>query len=255
MATVLHSESVLITGGSEGIGLGLARRFLARGATVLVTGRSAAKLATAAKALPGLATLENDIGDPSQRKLLAEHVRESLPGLTWVINNAGIQRRIPLAVDDAPWDERQREIDILLAAPIHLNHLLVPILLSQRRPTTVVNVTSGGAYVPQVFAPVYSACKAALHHYTVVLRHALANTQCRVVELAPPAVQTSLAISSRGAPLDDFCDAVFDALMSGSATALGYGPTSDIERRSSEELTQLFTQSAQRADVVRYHGN
>jgi short-subunit dehydrogenase involved in D-alanine esterification of teichoic acids len=115
-----------------------------------------------------------------------------LPGFNVVINNAGIQRRVSLASDTAPWSERQAEIDILLAAPVHLNHLLIPLMLRSKQPALIVNVTSGGAFVPQVFAPVYSACKAALHSYTVTPRHALQGTWLRVVELVPPAVQTGL---------------------------------------------------------------
>jgi uncharacterized oxidoreductase len=250
--TSLAGESVLVTGGSEGIGLGLARRFLERGAKVLVTGRSQTKLEAATRALPGLLGFMNDVGVAREREALATHVRSVLPGLTWIVNNAGIQRRIALAADDAPWDERQREIDILFAAPVHLNHLLVPLLLEQGRATTIVNVTSGGAYVPQVFAPVYSACKAALHAYTVTLRDALSKTRCRVVELAPPAVQTALSTPAHGAPLDTFCDAVFEALVNSTATTIGYGPTADIDARSRSELDALFVQSAQRAGVRRY---
>lgn len=252
MTHSLQADSVLITGGSDGIGLGLARRFLARGATVLVTGRSETKLAAAASSAPGLLTLANDIGDPRQREALAHHVRERLPGITWLINNAGIQRRVSLAADDAPWEQRQKEIDILLAAPVHLNHLLVPLLVSKNSPTTIVNVTSGGAYVPQVFAPVYSACKAALHSYTVTLRQSLEKTRCRVVELAPPAVQTSLAVPAHGAPLDAFCDAVFEELVGGASSCVGYGPTVGIEQRSRTELDDLFVQSARRAGVRQY---
>src|SRR6202012_4002762 len=121
------------------------------------------------------------------------YIRENMPDITILINNAGIQRRIGLAADTASWTERQAEIDILLSAPIHLNHLLIPILLSHGQPSLIVNVTSGGAFIPQVFAPVYSACKAALHSYTMPLRHSLKNTTCRVIELIPPAVQTALA--------------------------------------------------------------
>ncbi len=248
----LDAESILITGGSDGIGLGLARRFLSRGATVLVTGRSSTKLATAARELPALRTIKSDASRPEEREALAVHVREQLPNLTWLINNAGIQRRVSLALDTAPWAERQQELDLLLAAPIHLNHLLAPLLVAQPRPTVIVNVSSGGAFVPQVFAPVYSACKAALHSYSGTLRHALARTQCRVVELIPPAVQTSLANPPHGAPLDEFCDAVFAELIEGSATHVGYGPTRGIEQLSPSELEAAFTQSANRANVQRY---
>jgi len=78
------------------------------------------------------------------------------------------------------WRMRQAEIDTLLAAPIHLTHLLIPLMLKHGRPGSIINVTSGGAFVPQVFAPIYSACKAALHSYTMTLRHALNRSSVKV---------------------------------------------------------------------------
>ena len=142
------------------------------GAAVLITGRTPAKLEQAARGLPGLEVLPNDISRPEGREALAAHVRSAMPGLNVLINNAGIQRRVALADDGAPWVERQAEIDTLLSGPIHLNHLLVPMMLASGRPSLAVNVTSGGAFIPQPFAPVYSACKAGLHSYTMTLRHA-----------------------------------------------------------------------------------
>ena len=236
----LRQSSVLITGGSEGIGLGLAERYLAAGAMVLVTGRSRDKLERAAQALPALRTFVSDMSHPAERELLAKHVHEALPTLNVLINNAGIQRRVSLAEDSAAWAERQHELDTLLAGPVHLNHLLVPLLVSQPMPSMVVNVTSGGAFVPQVFAPLYSACKAAVHSYTVTLRHALQSTSCRVVELIPPRVQTTLGAASPsfGAPLPDFCDAVFAELCAGQARYAGCRQPSDRAGRERGELTR-----------------
>jgi len=159
----------------------------------MITGRAPRKLAAIAEALPGLETFTNDIANPEGREQLTAHLRQAMPGLDTVISNAGIQRRVGIAVDDAPWAEAQNEIDILLAGPVHLSRLLVPQLLEHGRPSIYVNVTSGGAFLPQPFAPLYSAAKAALHSYTVNLRHALRETSCRVVELIPPAVATQLA--------------------------------------------------------------
>jgi uncharacterized oxidoreductase len=251
----LKHANVLITGGSEGIGRGLAARFLAAGSNVLITGRNPTKLARASRALPGLRTYLSDISDPQQREALAEHVHETMPGLNVLINNAGIQRRVSLALDIAPWSERQAEIDTLLSGPIHLNHLLVPLILAHGKSAIVVNVTSGGAYIPQVFAPVYSACKAAIHHYTMTLRHSLMNTPCRVVELIPPAVQTALAGAglSHGVPLDEFCDAVFSKLLDDNITEIGFGPTENlIPQLSGKPLTSLFEASASRSPVETY---
>ena len=225
------------------------------GARVLVTGRDATKLEAAAAQYNGLLTLAYDIAVPSERVTLADHVRYILPELSVVINNAGIQRRLSIAADAAPWTEKQNEIDILLAGPIHLNSLLIPGMLTRGQAGMIINVTSGGAYVPQPFAPIYSACKAALHSYTVTLRHALANTNIRVMELIPPAVATGLAGpgANHGAPLDEFCDAVFPALVHGEADEIGFGLTATEEFGAAmASYRKMFDKFSQRFPTATY---
>ncbi|GLZ50564.1 SDR family NAD(P)-dependent oxidoreductase [Actinomycetospora sp. NBRC 106378] len=225
----MTTRQVLVTGGGRGIGLGLATRFRARGDRVIVTARSTAGLADAAAS--GLETVVADMARPDDRAALAAHVRAAMPGLDLVVQNAGGQRRIGLAADDAAWPERQAEIDTLLAGPVHLDSLLVPTMLAHGRPATVVEVTSGGAVVPQPFAPLYSASKAALHHYALILRASLADTAVRVVELMPPAVATGLGGSSHGADLDAFCDAAVAGIDRGEPV-VGFGPTASGELRA-----------------------
>jgi uncharacterized oxidoreductase len=162
------------------------------------------------------------------REALAAHVRAAMPGLDLLVQNAGSQRRLGLAADDAAWRDRQVEIDTLFAGPVHLDHLLVPVLLAHGRPATIVEVTSGGAVVPQPFAPLYSASKAALHHYTLLLRTALAGTPVHVVELMPPAVATGLGGVGHGVPLDEFCDAAMAGIDAG-ADVIGFGATAGAE--------------------------
>jgi uncharacterized oxidoreductase len=251
----IQPANVLITGGSEGIGRALAARYLAAGSKVLITGRAAQKLEKAQREMPGILTFVNDISSLEEREALARHVESYLPGVNVVINNAGIQRRVSLASDTAEWPERQAEIDILLSAPVHLNHLLIPIMLRSKKPGMIVNVTSGGAFVPQVFAPVYSACKAALHSYTVTLRHALNGTSLRVVELVPPAVQTGLAGpgATHGAALDDFSNAVLERLQRGDSDVIGFGPTDTPEFRHMLDIAgPFFVASAGRFPVATY---
>jgi uncharacterized oxidoreductase len=222
----MATQNVLVTGGSRGIGLELARRFLRSGARVLVTGRSAARLADAAREVPGLETAVSDIGDAGDRERLAAYALEVLPDLDVVVNNAGIQRRVALAADDAPWLEREEELRVLLSGPVHLNHLLIPHLRRRGRPTRIVNVTSGGAFVPQPFAPLYSAMKAALHSYTLNLRFALAGTDVSVTEVAPPAVATGLAGpgGGHGVKLSELADAAYAGITAGREY-VGFGPT------------------------------
>ncbi|MDR6513788.1 SDR family oxidoreductase [Chryseobacterium camelliae] len=251
----VKTKKVLITGGSDGIGKGLAVRFLKAGSQVMVTGRNQGKLERLAREYPGILTFVNDIGKAEEREWLAKHVMEQFGNLNILINNAGIQRRTALAEDHSPWKERQEEIDILLSAPVHLNHLLIPQILKNNQPGMIINVTSGGAYIPQVFAPVYSACKAALHSYTLTLAHALSNTRCKVIELVPPAVQTALAGPglSHGVPVEDFCDHVFHEIITGKAHRIGFGPTDYLtEEISGRPVKDLMAESAVKFPVKTY---
>jgi len=251
----LKQATVLITGGTRGIGLGLAERFLAAGSSVIVTGRDATKIEQTLRVFPGMRGWVSDISQPEDRELLAARIEAESPSLNVVINNAGIQRRIALVADSAPWSERQKEIDTILSGPIHLNSLLVPIMLKHTRLGVIINVTSGGAFIPQVFAPIYSACKGALHSYTVTLRHALQGTSLRVVELIPPAIQTGLAGpgATHGAPVNEFCDAVFPELF-GESETIGFGPTGTSEfEQLIDAPKKLFAASAARFPVQTYN--
>ncbi len=255
MTTQDGQHNVLVTGGSQGIGLALAARFLAQGSTVLVTGRSADRLERAAAEHPGLRTFVNDIAYPDQREALAAHVAETMPQLDVLVNNAGIQRRVALAADLGDWSERQIEIDILLAGPVHLSQLLIPLMLAHGRPSTIVNVTSGGGLVPQPFAPLYSACKAAVHSYTLNLRFALAATPCHVVELIPPAVATGLGGNGtpHGVDLNTFTDAVFPALLDHDHDTVGYGMTdAPAVNQILHDTAQLFDAMAERFPIPTY---
>ncbi|WP_218823026.1 SDR family NAD(P)-dependent oxidoreductase [Microbacterium sp. Yaish 1] len=247
-------HAVLITGGGDGIGFGLARRYVERGDRVIVTGRREERLEAAAASVPGLETYANDIGSPEAREALAALIGSTMPDLDTIINNAGVQRRVPLASDDEPWSAARAEIEILLDGPIHLNRLLIPQLLDSGRDSLIVDVTSGGAYLPQTFAPVYSASKAALHSYTVNLRWALAETRIGVTELIPPAVATALAgeRDRHGADVDEFCDTVFP-LLDGSHDEAGFGFTASDTFRSLLDLQrELFEASTGPSTVARY---
>lgn len=247
-------HAVLITGGSDGIGLGLAQRYLRRGDRVLVTGRRADRLRAAAERNPGLETFVSDIGAPSDREALAGHIARVMPELDTIVDNAGIQRRIPLAADRDPWRDAETELQVLFSGPVHLNRLLIPLLLGTGREALIISVTSGGAYAPQTFAPIYSAAKAALHSYTVNLRWSLAETPIRVTELIPPAVATALAGEDdrHGADPETFCDTVFP-MLDGARDEVGFGPTaSDQFSALLDAERALFRASAGRSDVQRY---
>jgi uncharacterized oxidoreductase len=182
-------RTVLITGGTSGIGFEMAKQLLARGNTVLVTGRDAQKLAAAAQALPGLHTYVSDVSDPAAIRELHAAVSANFPALDTLVNNAGIMRNLKLA-HMRSLEDVVREIDVNLSGPIRMVQQFLP-HLAGRAGSWIVNVSSGLAFVPLAAAPIYSAAKAALHAYSQTLRAQLKD-RVRVIELAPPGVETPL---------------------------------------------------------------
>ncbi|KAK4686477.1 putative oxidoreductase, partial [Tremellales sp. Uapishka_1] len=206
MTTSLSGATVLITGGSSGLGRALAERYVACGAKVYVTSRTSA---SSSAPQDSITTIQSDISSASDRESLARYVRQNLPLLNILVNNAGFARTVPLAKDtDTPWSERQLEIDTDLAGPVHLTSMLVPLMLAHKQPGMVINVTSGVAFFPMPSAPMYSAVKHAFRAYTMTLRHALADTTLDVIEIIPPLIKTGLAGSDDGLPLDEFVEAI-----------------------------------------------
>ena len=186
----LTQRTILITGGTSGIGLELARQLLDRGNTVIVTGRDQAKLDAAKRELPGVHTIQSDVSDPAAIAALHAQVLAEFPSLDTLINNAGIMRNLNLNQDHDLTDVT-REIEINLGGPIRMAQRFLP-HLKTRPGALIINVSSGLAFVPMLAAPVYSATKAAMHSFSQSLRGQLADTGVTVVELAPPGVETPL---------------------------------------------------------------
>ncbi len=186
----LKQRTVLITGGTSGIGLELARQLLGRGNTIIVTGRDQDALDSTARTLPGVHTFKSDLGDPDAIAALHEAVLPRFPAFDTLINNAGIMRNIRLDGERSLQD-LTREIEVNLSGPVRMVQQFLPHLMS-RPGALIVNVSSGLAFVPLPAAPVYCATKAAIHSYTQSLRAQLQGTGVTVVELAPPGVETPL---------------------------------------------------------------
>jgi uncharacterized oxidoreductase len=184
-------NTVLITGGASGIGLELAKQFLALSNTVVVTGRDPAKLDDAKNNLPGLHTVQSDGSDPKAIMVLGAKMIDEFPELNIVINNAGIMRKLNLQDKNNNLQDLTREIDINLMGPIRMAQQFLP-HLKTKKSAAIVNVSSGLAFVPFPIAPVYSATKAGIHAFTRSLRVQLKNTHVKVFELAPPATETRL---------------------------------------------------------------
>jgi uncharacterized oxidoreductase len=186
----LTGNTVLITGGATGIGFALARQLSQRGNRVIICGRSKDTLQRAQVDVPVLVTRVCDVGRAESRRALVEWLKATYPDLNVVINNAGVQYRRNFTQDGA-LENLEQEVAINFTAPIHLTGEILP-LLSRQPQALIINVSSGLAFVPMADIPVYCATKAAIHSFTLSLRHQLKTTGIRVVEMAPPIVDTGL---------------------------------------------------------------
>ncbi|SEW36557.1 SDR family oxidoreductase [Chitinophaga arvensicola] len=189
-------NTVLITGGSAGIGLELARHLSELGNQVIITGRDAARLEKATQALPGVKGIVSDVTSDKAVCELVSILQKDYPSLNMVINNAG--RAFAYKLSDAANAAAKavEEMDTNFFAVIRLTEKLLP-LLQQQTESAIVNVTSIVAFVPGLHIPTYSATKAALRSYTQALR--ITFPQLHIFELMPPLVNTDFSEEIGGA--------------------------------------------------------
>lgn len=212
----LTGNTILITGSTSGIGLGLAKAFAAHGNQVIVAGRRRAMLDDIRRQHPAIDVVEMDVTDPASVQSAAAKVVARHPGLNVVINNAGI-----MPFDDAGSGELDdasavRTIETNLLGPVRVSAAFVEHL--KRQPQSwLINTSSVLAFLPLASNALYSATKAALHSYTVSQRFKLRTTSVKVLEIAPPWVDTDLVYRSgdpRAMPLDEFIDQIMEKLAS-----------------------------------------
>ncbi len=201
----ITGNTILITGGGSGIGRGLAEALHKQGNQVIISGRRKGHLEQVAKANPGMKSIELDVEDPKSIAAVAKKVIADFPKLNVLINNAGIMK--PDFVENpVNHDDVTSIITTNLLGPIRMTSELIEHLKKQPS-ATVINVSSGLGFVPLAFTATYSATKAAIHSYSLSLRHRLKNTSVKVVEIAPPWVKTELMGENddpRQMPLDEY---------------------------------------------------
>jgi uncharacterized oxidoreductase len=215
-------STVLVTGGTSGIGRALAVELHRAGNRVIICGRREDRLAEVREHSPGIVTRACDLADADQREQLADWLLDHHPELNVLVNNAGLQLPFdPTRPVDV--DRVRREAELNLVAPVHLTSLLAA-HLAGRPGATVVNISSGLAFAPLAEVGFYSATKAAVHSLTLTMRHQYKPLGIRVVEIAPPAVDTELGAERRadpgqshgGMPVAEFVARAMAGLGSGS---------------------------------------
>jgi uncharacterized oxidoreductase len=212
----LTGNTILITGGTSGIGRGLAEALHQRSNQVIIAGRRQALLNEITAAHPGMRGMQLDVADPRAVDAFAARVREQFPKLNVLINNAGISKREDLTADTIDVSPAQSMIQTNIVGVLHLTATLLP-TLKQQPHSTIITTTSGLAFVPLAPFPTYCATKAFLHSWMQSLRFQLRKTTVEVLELIPPYVQTELsgpdqATDPHAMPLADYIAEVMQVL-------------------------------------------
>lgn len=240
-------NTIFITGGTSGIGRGLAEAFHARGNKVIIGGRRKALLDEVAKANPGMETIELDVNDAARIQRVAQELIRKYPSLNVLINNAGVM----------PFDDVTGPLDDAAAVAMIATNLLGPVRFSgaliehlKKQPDAVIiNNSSVAAFIPMAMFALYSATKAAIHSYTLSQRFALRDSSVSVLEIAPPWVDTDLVYKSgdaRAMQLEPFIAEVMALLETATAEVVveaakqlreGVGPN---EQGLVNYLNQMF---------------
>ncbi|MBA4053501.1 MAG: short-chain dehydrogenase [Marivirga sp.] len=192
------NNTVLITGGSAGIGFEIARQFASAGNRVIITGRDEIRLQKAVSELPGVTAIVCDVTKADDVDRLISQVITNFPELNILVNNAG-QAFLHHLADFGTYEKASGEILTNYLSIIRLNEKLLP-LLTKKNEAAIVHVSSIVAFTPNHMIATYSASKAALHSYSLSLRLSLEkNTSVKVFELMPPLVNTDFSQDIGGA--------------------------------------------------------
>jgi len=221
----LSGNTIFITGGTSGLGLAFAERFLELGNKVIICGRREDRLNHLKEKHPGLITYSFDVSNSSQRENIADTIINEHPDVNILMNNAGIQLVADLT-KPVNMDNIISEIETNLTAPIHLGSLFATHLATKPE-SAIINISSGLAFTPIAFMPVYCATKAAIHSLTMSLRYQMRDTSVKIFEIIPSSTDTELGHQRRtdknethgGIPIIEFLEEAMDALKNDLLTA------------------------------------
>lgn len=227
----ISKKTVLITGGGSGIGHETAKLLSEKGNKVLIIGRNGEKLEKAAEGLANVHTYQADITKGEDVTKLVSKIKAEFGDLSILINNAAAANVYKHSTESLSFDKASEEIQTNYLAVIRLNEVLLPVLKSQPE-SAIVNVTSLVAFAPVTVIPTYSDSKAALHSYSLTLRHTLAvDTAVKVFELMPPLVNTEFSKDiggeANGMPSSEVAQALIDGLES-DVYEIHVGQTADF---------------------------
>ena len=233
----LSNNKILITGGASGIGLGLTERFIKESNTVIICGRREATLKEVTDKFPSVITKVCDLSNEAERIALFKWVQQNHSDLNVLVNNAGIQNWMNISDADF-YQKANNEIITNVVAPIHLTSLFT----KSKSLDTIINVTSGLAFIPFSKVPVYCGTKAFMRSFTMSVRHQLKEQNIEVIEMIPPALNTDLGGKNihDGQPnVSDFVASVFQQMKDGK-TELTFGSSEIRTTRNNETIMEYF---------------
>ena len=192
----MTGNTILITGGTSGIGRALAEAFYDRGNRVIVTGRRQNLLDDIAANRPGIVGMTLDLDDPTSLARLSSAVLDQFPELNVVIANAGISRAEDMLSESWNLSDAEAIVTTNILGVIRVAAAFLPTL--KTRPNATFMATSSAlAFLPRADFPTYCASKAFLHSWLTSVRHQLRKVPVEVLELSPPYVQTELTGSDQ----------------------------------------------------------
>lgn len=238
----ITNKTVLITGGGSGIGYETAKVLSARGNKVIIVGRKESKLKKAAESLPGVVAIRCDINNESDVLNLIQKVGNEFPELSVLINNAGRAFTYEHNEIASAFEKATEEFATNYFSVLRITEALLPIIKSQAE-AAIVNVTSIVGYSPHSLLPTYSDSKAALHSYSLSLRHTLAkSTTIKVFELMPPMVNTEFSKDiggEHGMPASEVAEALINAIEN-DVYEIQVGQTAEFRKLYLSSPTEAF---------------
>ena len=187
----LTANTILITGGSSGIGYELTKQFYQLGNKLIITGRNEDRLNKVKLEFPEIHVFRGDISKPTDLDSILLYLEQEHKDLNVIINNAGIQYNYEFMDTQDIIHKINYEVQVNLIGPMKLIALCLP-LLERQNHSAIVNISSGLGLVPKRSAPVYCGTKAGLHIFTKALRYQLEASNIKVFEVIPPLVDTPM---------------------------------------------------------------
>lgn len=189
ISNMLQDKVAVVTGGSSGIGKGIAQMFASQGAKVIVTGRKLEPLQETVKDQPNISYVQGDMTDESCIEAIMGTIDKDYNGqLDILVNNAGWCPLKP--VWDITMEDYHAAFDVDVEALVNMTIHALPYLLKSKG--NIINMSSVGADHPNSNISLYVGAKAAVQNFTKAWAIELADKGVRVNAIAPGAIKTNI---------------------------------------------------------------